>query len=373
MPEGGELINGLPAEYWNESRVDVLIGASTFLIILTVVTIVLRFYARISSRAPLWWDDWFALATVPFALLNPVYDLVQIHYGFGRHQAVMVKTDPHRAEIFFFNLYIILIFYNVGLAIFKYSFLALYIRLFRVSTKLRYSCYVLGVLITMWSVSCVFAIVFRCRPVQANWDPTAGKCIPMRPVFLGQAIPTIIFDIIILLLPVRLVWAIQMPRPAKIGVLVVFVLGGLVAVISIVRLYVVLNTTEADVPWDYPTIGLWSAGEPITGLVCCSLPAYTPVLRRVLAHFKIGWSSMSQRTSRNKSKGPVSLIPSSVRTGRYQRSGKGSDTFELTETGHGDESLETRVDYGGHGTNHGNGGIRVLQEVDVQSHTKSTS
>jgi hypothetical protein len=160
----------------------------------------------------------------------------------------MLKTDPHRAKIFFLNLYIILLFYNVGLAIFKYSFLALYIRLFRVSTRLRYSCYVLGVLITMWWIACVFAIGFRCTPVQASWDPTAGKCIPMKPIFLGQAIPTIVFDIIILLLPVRLVWAIQMPRPAKIAVLMVFVSGGLVAVISFVRFWVVLHTTEADVP-----------------------------------------------------------------------------------------------------------------------------
>jgi hypothetical protein len=59
-----ELINGVPADYWNASKVNILIGGSTFLIILTVFTIALRFYARISSHAPLWWDDWFALATV---------------------------------------------------------------------------------------------------------------------------------------------------------------------------------------------------------------------------------------------------------------------------------------------------------------------
>jgi hypothetical protein len=59
-----ELINGFPADYWNASKVHILIAGSIFLIVLTVFTIALRFYARISSRAPLWWDDWFALATV---------------------------------------------------------------------------------------------------------------------------------------------------------------------------------------------------------------------------------------------------------------------------------------------------------------------
>lgn len=372
MPDGGELINGLPAQVWNDSQVSDLIAACTFLIILTVLTIGLRFYARLSSRTPLWWDDWFALATVPFALLNPIYDLVQIHYGFGRHQAVTLATHPERLETFFFNLFIILLFYNIGLAIFKYSFLALYIRLFRVSVRLRYSCYVLGVLITMWWIATFFAILFRCSPVRGSWDPTHAKCIPLNTIFLGQAIPTIIFDIIILLLPVKLVLGIQMPRPAKVGVLVTFVLGGLVAVISVVRLYYVLNTVEEDVPWNYPTIGLWSAGEPIVGLLCCSLPAYTPLLRRFLARFKIGWTHMSERSSRGKSNNPSSLLPGTVRTKGYQRSTKDSDTFELTNADHGDvvrDGLETRVDYGGLSSKLENGGIRVTQEVDVQSTT----
>jgi hypothetical protein len=81
MPDGGELINGLPAEYWNESRVNILIGASIFLIVITVITIVARFYARISSRTPLWWDDWFALATVVSSIMITIFapPLVEDH------------------------------------------------------------------------------------------------------------------------------------------------------------------------------------------------------------------------------------------------------------------------------------------------------
>lgn len=57
-------INGVPAEVWNETKVPLLIGTCVFLTILTLATIILRFYARLYARADLWWDDWFALATV---------------------------------------------------------------------------------------------------------------------------------------------------------------------------------------------------------------------------------------------------------------------------------------------------------------------
>jgi hypothetical protein len=197
------------------------------------------------------WKKCADVVCQPLALLNPVYDLVQIHYGFGRHQVVMLLTDVPKAHKFGQNLYIILLFYNIGLAIFKYSFLALYIRLFSVSKSLRYACYAIGILIAMWCIACVFAIGFRCTPVEANWNPEVGKCIPMRPIFLGQSIPTITFDVLILLLPVRLIWGVQMARPAKIGVIVVFLLGGLVTIISIVRLVVLLHTNEKDVPCEY--------------------------------------------------------------------------------------------------------------------------
>lgn len=160
---------------------------------------------------------------------------------------MLIKTDLTRAEKFGLNLYIILLFYNIGLAVFKFSFLALYIRLFSVSKSLRYWCYGIGILIAMWSIACVFAIAFRCKPVEANWRPDAGTCVPLKPIFLAQSIPTITFDFVILLLPVRLIWGIQMARPARIGVILIFLLGGIVTIISIVRLVVLLNTHD-DVP-----------------------------------------------------------------------------------------------------------------------------
>ncbi|KAF2867261.1 hypothetical protein BDV95DRAFT_464484, partial [Massariosphaeria phaeospora] len=149
----------------------------------------------------------------------------QIKNGFGQHQVVILKTDPSKLEAYGFNLYLIVLFYNPGLAFFKYSFLALYIRLFPLINWLRYSCYGMGAIITMWMVGNEFALVFRCNPIEANWIPTAGTCIKDETILMAQSIPTICFDVVMLALPVRIVWGLQMARPARIGVIAVFLLG----------------------------------------------------------------------------------------------------------------------------------------------------
>lgn len=173
-------------------------------------------------------------------------DFVMIHYGFGRHQVIVLRTNPQHLETFGFYLYLTVLFYNIGLVLFKYSFLALYVRIFPIFRWLRYSCYGLAALITIWMVLVEFLFAFRCSPVKASWIPTAGTCIASQPVFLAQTVPTICFDIAVLALPIRLVSGAQLARPTRIGVIAAFLLGGIVTIISIFRLVVIFRTQSED-------------------------------------------------------------------------------------------------------------------------------
>ena len=74
-------INGVPAEVWNETKVPLLIGICVFFIVLTVLTIALRFYARRKRRQPFQTDDWL---TVPGLIL--IFGLASIiFYGLSTH------------------------------------------------------------------------------------------------------------------------------------------------------------------------------------------------------------------------------------------------------------------------------------------------
>lgn len=241
-------------------------GVCVLFIILPLVTVPLRFYARSIAGAGFWWDDWFALAGVvsvfesffclqtilsfplssiqPFALASPIVDMILTsRRTFGWH---MAQISPANLQFYNLNIYVVLLFYNPGLAFFKLSLLAFYVRVFPVIRWLRMSCYTLGSLIIAWVIATQFAFIFRCSPVNAAWVAEAGKCINPTSIFIAQSIPTLVFDIAILALPVRTIWQTQLKRPQRLGVIGVFLMGGLVTIISIVRLENTLTLTNDD-------------------------------------------------------------------------------------------------------------------------------
>jgi len=158
----------------------------------------------------------------------------------------MAQISPSNLEFYQLNIYIVLLFYNPGLAFFKLSLLSFYVRVFPVVRWLRLSCYAIGSLIVAWVIATQFAFIFRCAPVSAAWMNIPGKCINPTSIFIAQSIPTLVFDIAILALPVRTIWGTQMKRPQRIGVIGVFLLGGLVTIISVVRLENTLTLTNED-------------------------------------------------------------------------------------------------------------------------------
>ena len=157
-------------------------------------------------------------------MLPLIFDLVSLKYGFGKHASTLTLPTLEREG---FYVYILELFYNIGLGFFKLSFLALYIRVFP-QRWMYITCCTLGAIICCWLVSTEFALIFRCIPIRASWEgPSAGKCSPQNPVLFAQSIPTIIFDLTILVLPVFPVWNLQMPKSTRVAVICIFLVGGL--------------------------------------------------------------------------------------------------------------------------------------------------
>lgn len=70
--------------------------------------------------------------------------------------------------------------------------------------------------------------IFTCVPTKAMWDPfVKGRCINFHKYFIGNAVPNIVADIALLVVPLPFMWKLQVALPRKIAVMVVFILGGL--------------------------------------------------------------------------------------------------------------------------------------------------
>lgn len=72
--------------------------------------------------------------------------------------------------------------------------------------------------------------LFTCIPVYAAWDLEAkktAKCLNITQFYLSAQITNVLIDVIVLLLPLRIVIPLQVPRRQKVSLLVIFATGGL--------------------------------------------------------------------------------------------------------------------------------------------------
>ena len=80
----------------------------------------------------------------------------------------------------------------------------------------------------LWAVGCGFAEVFVCNPPHHFWDPdSTGYCYPREVSLVSILAIELVIDTIILILPIRMVWALQMSRTNKVSISLIFLLGSL--------------------------------------------------------------------------------------------------------------------------------------------------
>jgi hypothetical protein len=159
----------------------------------------------------------------------------ELHEGLGVYQGGRPIDLQHLAILVIINNNLWAIAVNVT----KASIIAQYLRIFS-SRLTRLCCYALLVLLipaVCWSV---FAGTFLCTPVAKLWKPhLSGECMDPRKYWLSAAGINIGIDFTVLLLPLPAITQLRLPRKQKICLVLMFLLGFFVCVVSIVRLVTV--------------------------------------------------------------------------------------------------------------------------------------
>jgi hypothetical protein len=118
---------------------------------------------------------------------------------------------------------------------------------------------VIAILIA-WIVANTFASIFACWPIQAQWKVLShSQCVDIRALYTSGVISNTIIDgqselklqqnmlsltplVIVIVVPIYNVWQLQMPLRRKIGVCLIFALGGFVIIAGIVRMVYLIET-----------------------------------------------------------------------------------------------------------------------------------
>lgn len=113
--------------------------------------------------------------------------------------------------------YIVVILYNPELGLVKSSVLFFLLRLGDHQPYLRRLIQILN-----WSniallVAVLFASIFTCVPIQKYWNRTIeGRCNEEALQYIITSSITVVTDILVLIIPIKIIVGLQMPRKLKI-------------------------------------------------------------------------------------------------------------------------------------------------------------
>ncbi|KAE8422281.1 hypothetical protein BDV36DRAFT_311397 [Aspergillus pseudocaelatus] len=145
------------------------------------------------------------------------------------------------------------------------------------------------VFIALWAVVALLVNIFQCNPVQFYYDKTlqGGHCMHGQTKFF-QAMGSIalVEDVTILLMPVPIVWRLKITLRQKIAVTIVFSLGGLVCIFSLMRLIEFRNFVVTDLASSSAKESIWTVLELDVAIICGCLPLLKPLLAGFLGTVK---------------------------------------------------------------------------------------
>ncbi|KAH7304270.1 hypothetical protein B0I35DRAFT_445429 [Stachybotrys elegans] len=150
--------------------------------------------------------------------------------GIGQDMRIVI-ADPNATVILFKAMLACDVAYGFSAALIKLSVLAFYWRIFPTST-VRWGCYILAAITIMTTISFQVVNFLLCRPLEAYWylgmrDLPGTTCINASACFFLNALINCIIDLAILALPIRDVVRLQTTRRKKIGIITIFLFGGL--------------------------------------------------------------------------------------------------------------------------------------------------
>ncbi|KAF9885756.1 hypothetical protein FE257_012338 [Aspergillus nanangensis] len=247
----------------------------------------IAFILRIIARTPWFggkfgWDDYTMGLTIMLSIALTALSPVLADYGLGRD---MWTLPFHNITmILYFYFWDELIYLSI-LPMTKISICCFYLRVFP-QRGFRTITYIVIALNVGYLISFVLISVFQCTPLHGAWEHWDGsgnfRCNNINAQGWCAAILNMLLDIIVMLLPLRELYRLNLSMRKKLYVMCMFSLGIFVTLVSILRLESMIHfASTQNLTWDYTAIGYWSTIECHVGIICACLPAIRALMRRV--------------------------------------------------------------------------------------------
>ncbi|RBQ78356.1 hypothetical protein FVER14953_08756 [Fusarium verticillioides] len=279
--------------------------------ILAEICVILRIYSKLKIFGKLGPDDYAILiagfATVPYIWL--ACRLADLGFGLNIWDITPFERLYELLKLFWIDQ----IMYSVHLYSTKISILFFLRGIFTTSEfkKLTVS---IGIFVCLCGAATMTTTGLQCLPASYNWTSWdaehKGHCNDLNSQTYAFGGINMACDIVILVLPINHLWKLQVKGRQKIQLFVMFSLGIVVTVFSIIRLPFLISLGKTTNPtWEYVEVTIWSIWETELGMVCASLPAIRHLFKHLWPNAmatiasKMSFSSTNKDSTLDKSAG----------------------------------------------------------------------
>ncbi|KAL9026495.1 MAG: hypothetical protein Q9196_004844, partial [Gyalolechia fulgens] len=201
---------------------------ASVLVLLQFLMVGGRYFSRRVQKVKLEADDFALLLATLFT-----FALCAIGITFPRVARAVNGPDPtgqnSLAEVKLVQAGYIswMALYGVSVALSKAAILLLYLRVFTKSDrKFTIEVCVIGFIVGATGITTTVGSIFSCTPIARNWDKNLmGKCINKLDFARYTAIPNVITGLAMLVLPLPMVWRLNIMIQQKVALTATFLHG----------------------------------------------------------------------------------------------------------------------------------------------------
>ncbi|KAK6074819.1 hypothetical protein SCUP234_04117 [Seiridium cupressi] len=307
--------------------------------ILAIAAVALRFYTRRYTETGHDWDDWLILVALLATILTDILVLWANIINPDGAEDVSATNSNHSEHSAADVEYVILTFtasvlYFTITSATKLSILLMYNRLFSVDPMFRRQIIAACIVVICFWIGCTVADLLNCIPLKWTWnnnllDPR--YCFNYNVFWLASGIVEACIDLLIIIMPVKLVLSLQLNGSRKVAIAAVFLLGIFVILSGLVK--VIMSYAPGVRGPAFGKAEVWTTVHCGIGIVCACLPVcwslFTRLTKLVLRtwpslcparrywYSRSGWSSVDRRSGpRNSTPNTEGAAP--VGAGGYE-------------------------------------------------------
>ncbi|CAJ2507640.1 Uu.00g088260.m01.CDS01 [Anthostomella pinea] len=257
-----------------------LVYSVTILLFFALVAVGLRLHVRAVLLKNTGADDWFCLAAICLSVATYIANMIAVAIGFGDPFPSLTPEAGIRINQ---AMWVSPALWGLSTALVKMSIVASYTRIW--STKgVLLLCRTLLAALTVFGLTLFFGEIFECVPIKLSWGVLDGDghCIDKTMFMFVTSSLNIAFDLLIFAIPVPLIRKLQIAKQQRIALTVVFTIGAVACVASVMRLVSIYRLSTAHDPSTAGVnLGVWSGVESNLSIICACLPTLRPMLTRV--------------------------------------------------------------------------------------------